>query len=211
VQEVFVTLTAGNFTEVVGEPSSPLIAARLESLGVSLADGYRGEVNLALEDWTRQTCRALDRGFVLTIDYGEQARALYSAEHGQGTLTCYRQHEAGTDPYRHIGEQDITSHVDFTTLMRLGERHGLSTVGYALQREFLTNLGFPALLDALDTRELSVARRELSRMAMMALVDPDDYGDLKVLAQAKGIGSDCGLLGFAGGQRVNRESNSRLP
>ena len=34
-------------------------------------------------------------------------------------------------------------------------------------------------------------------MAMMALVDPEEYGDLKVLAQAKGIGSGTELLGFA--------------
>jgi SAM-dependent MidA family methyltransferase len=211
VKEVFVTLTGGNFTELADEPSSPRIADIVESLGVSLPEGYRGEVNLALEEWTREVSRALDRGFVLTIDYGEQAGALYSAEHEQGTLTCYRRHEAGHDPYRHIGEQDITSHVDFTWLARLGERHGLATVGYALQREFLTNLGFSSFLDEFDTRGQSPARAELNRIAMRALVDPDDYGDLKVLAQAKGIEPGAGLLGFAGSQGVNLESSKRLP
>jgi SAM-dependent MidA family methyltransferase len=82
--------------------------------------------------------------------------------------------------------------------MRLGERHGLSTVGYALQSQFLTNLGFSAYLDALPAQNLSAARAALSRMAMMALVDPQEYGDFKVLAQAKGLDADIKLLGFAG-------------
>jgi SAM-dependent MidA family methyltransferase len=197
VKEVFVTLAAGNLVETVDEPSSPLIEERIASLNLSLPDGYRGEVNLALEDWTCQVSRALDRGFVLTIDYGEEAGALYSAGNQEGTLTCFHRHAVGNDPYQHIGQQDITSHVDFTTLMQLGERHGIATVGYALQRQFLTDLGFPSFLDRLEAQELSAARKELTRMAMAALVDPEDYGNLKVLAQSKGVGSGIELLGFA--------------
>jgi hypothetical protein len=34
-------------------------------------------------------------------------------------------------------------------------------------------------------------------MAMMTLVDPDEYGDFKVLAQAKGPGLGLELLGSA--------------
>jgi hypothetical protein len=34
-------------------------------------------------------------------------------------------------------------------------------------------------------------------MAMMALVDPEEYGDFKVLAQAKGHELGIELLGFA--------------
>jgi SAM-dependent MidA family methyltransferase len=196
VKEVFVTSAGGNLTEVLDEPSSPRIEARLTSLGVSLPEGYRGEVNLAMEDWTGQLSRALDRGFILTIDYGQLATDLYSRQHNQGTLVCYNRHVVSSDPYQHIGQQDITCQVDFTSLMRLGDRHGLATVGYALQSQFLTNLGFASFLDALQTQGLSAARTALSRMAMMTLVDPDEYGDFKVLAQAKGHGLGIALLGF---------------
>src|SRR5262245_48445504 len=188
VKEVFVTLSGGKLTEVLDEPSSPRIAERLTSLGVSLPEGYRGEVNLAMEDWTGQLASALDRGFILTIDYGQLAPDLYSLQHHQGTLVCYHRHVVSHDPYQHIGHQDITCQVDFTSLMRLGDRHGLATVGYTLQRQFLTHLGFSSCLDALQTQGLSAARTALSRMAMMALVDPEEYGDFKVLAQAKGHG-----------------------
>jgi SAM-dependent MidA family methyltransferase len=197
VKEVFVTLAGGTLTEVLDEPSSPRIEERLTSLGLSLTEGYRGEVNLAMEDWTGQLAQALDRGFILTIDYGQLATDLYAPQNNQGTLVCYHRHVVSSDPYQHIGQQDITCQVDFTSLMRLGDRHGLATVGYALQRQFLTNLGFSSCLDALQTQGLSAARTALSRMAMMTLVDPDEYGDFKVLAQAKGHGVGIALLGFA--------------
>ena len=196
VREVFVTLAGENLTEVLDEPSSARIEERITSLGLSLPEGCRGEVNLAIEDWSSQISLALDRGFVLTIDYGQQATELYAPENNRGTLVCYHRHAAREDPYQDIGQQDITCQVDFTSLMRVGDRHGLRTVGYIPQRRFLTNLGFSSLLDALDTQGLSSARTTLNRMAMTALVDPEEYGDLKVLAQAKGHGLDVELLAF---------------
>lgn len=206
VREIFVTMVEGNLAEVLDEPSTARIEERLASLGLSLAEGQRGEVNLALDEWTGQVSSALERGFVLTIDYGQLASELYSPANLQGTLACYHRHAARNDPYQDVGEQDITCHVDFTSLMRLGDRHGLATAGYVPQREFLMNLSFSSLLDALETQGLSEARTTLSRMAMTALVDPEQYGGLKVLAQAKGIGSGIELLGFAGGQTTKHWS-----
>ena len=196
VKEVFVTSAGGNLADVLDEPSSPRIEERLTSLGLSLPEGYRGEVNLALEDWTGQLSRALDRGFILTIDYGQLAADLYSPHNAQGTLVCFNRHVLSSDPYQHLGQQDITCQVDFTSLMRMGDQHGLGAVGYVQQSQFLTNLGFSSFLDALQTQGLSAARTALSRMAMLTLVDSNEYGDFKVLAQAKGNGLGIGLLGF---------------
>jgi SAM-dependent MidA family methyltransferase len=198
VKEVFVTLAGDSFTEVLDDPSTPRIGERLTSLGLSLPEGSRGEVNLAMEDWTAQLAETLERGFILTIDYGQLAQDLYSPQYAQGTLVCFHQHAQSTDPYQHIGQQDITTLVDFMSLMRLGERRGLATLGFTPQRHFLENLGFSSFLDALETQGLSYARKELARMAMMSLVDPEEHGDFKVLAQAKGIGPGMDLLGFKG-------------
>ena len=196
VKEVFVTTEGGKLTEVLDEPSSHRIEERLTSLGLALPEGYRGEVNLGIEDWTSQLSSALDRGFVLTIDYGQLTTDLYSLQNTQGTLVCFNRHAISSEPYEHIGHQDITCQVDFTSLMRAGERHGLVTVGYTLQSQFLTNLGFSSFLDALQEQDMSAARMELSRIAMMTLVNPDEYGDFKVLAQVKGNGLETDLLGF---------------
>lgn len=199
VREVFVTLESDDFAEVLGEPASPLMEERLNGLGMSLPEEYRGEINLALEDWTGQVSTALDRGFVLTIDYGQLAGDLYSAMNARGTLVCYSRHAVGDDPFQDIGQQDITCQVDFTTLMRTGERQGLATVGYTSQSDFLNHLGFSSYLDDLDNLGLSEARREFNRTAMTALVDPEEYGGFKVLAQSKGVRDDVELLGFGGG------------
>ena len=196
VREVYVTLSGGKLTEVLDMPSTPRVEERLSTLGLSLPEGYRGEVSLAMEDWIDQVCDTLDRGFVLTIDYGQPATDLYSTQNSQGTLVCHYRHSVSNDPYQNIGEQDITCQVDFTSLMRVGEQRGLATVGYGRQTEFLTNLGFRSLLDALRTRGMSAAREDLNRMAMLSLVHPDEYGDFKALAQAKGVRSDAGLMGF---------------
>ena len=198
VREVFVTLKGNDLTEVLDEPSTPLIEERLSSLNISLGEGYRGEVCLALEEWVRQLSTVLDRGFVLTIDYGELGSDLYGPDNAQGTLVCYRQHVAGDDPYRHPGQQDITCQVDFTSLMRLGERYGLSTVGYTSQSRFMEDLGFASFLEDLEGQGLSAARTEFNRMALRTLVDPEEYGAFKVLAQARGMGPGVELMGFGG-------------
>ena len=196
VKEVYVTTSDKGFTEILDIPSSPLITNRLKSLNLDLPEGYRGEINLGIDSWMAEVFKTLNQGFTLSIDYGELSKDLYSSKYSNGTLMCYNQHQYTNNPYQNIGSQDITSFVDFTSLMKAGEKQGFTTQGYALQRRFLENLGFYSYLDSLDTKELSYARKELSRIAMKTLIDPDDYGDFKVLIQSKGIIKDIELLGF---------------
>lgn len=196
IKEVYVTISDKGFTEILGPPSTPLIEKRLSSLNLSLPDGYRSEVNLVIDSWMNQVFQTLDKGFVLSIDYGELSKDLYSLKNNLGTLMCYNRHVYSNNPYQNIGSQDITSYVDFTSLMSSGEKQGFTTQGYALQRNFLQNLGFYSYLDSLDTKELPYARKELSRIAMKTLIDPEDYGDFKVLIQSKGIKNELGLIGF---------------
>tara|TARA_Y100001970_G_scaffold62038_1_gene79269 strand:- start:4251 stop:5405 length:1155 start_codon:yes stop_codon:yes gene_type:complete len=196
VKEVYVTTSDKGFTEILDIPSSPLITNRLKSLNLDLPEGYRGEINLGIDSWMAEVFKTLNQGFTLSIDYGELSKDLYSSKYSSGTLMCYNQHQYTNNPYQNIGSQDITSFVDFTSLMKAGEKQGFTTQGYALQRRFLENLGFYSYLDSLDTKELSYARKELSRIAMKTLIDPDDYGDFKVLIQSKGIIKDIELLGF---------------
>ena len=151
--EVFVTLREERLEEVLDEPSTEEIPARVrEAVGDGLPEGFRGELNLGLEAWATEVARTLDRGFVLTVDYGGTAKELYAADRAQGTLRCYYKHTVSGNPYVRLGRQDITSHVDFSTLREVGEQQGLTTLGYATQREFLQNLGAEAFLQALARR-----------------------------------------------------------
>jgi len=198
VKEIFVTVQGDQFIEVLDDPSTPKLEERLEGLGVLLCDGFRGEVNLGIENWVGQVARALDHGFVLTIDYGQLALDLYSPSNSRGTLVCYHRHASNMDPYINVGQQDITSEVDFTSLMGTGERFGLQNLGFCLQSSFFENLGFNSFLDGLQNEGLSHARTELRRMAMMALVDPEQMGNFKVLIQGKNVDTTIGLIGLGG-------------
>src|SRR5207248_9379121 len=59
-------------------------------LGVTLERGWRVEINLRAVEWIREAARRLHRGFIVLIDYGHEARELYSPTHAGGTLTTDR-------------------------------------------------------------------------------------------------------------------------
>lgn len=198
IQEVFTHHGENGFFEVIGEPSTSEIPKRLERLTIDLPDGFRGEVNLKIDRWSDNLAQALTKGFVLTIDYGETAPKLYSNHYSDGTITCFRKHQVYDDPYEFIGEQDITSHVDFTSLWESGERYGLKTLGYIEQKEFLVNLGILNTLKQLKfTDGLSEAQIDIRRLAIKSLIDPTQMGGFKVLLQAKGINPPIVLRGFS--------------
>jgi SAM-dependent MidA family methyltransferase len=152
VRELFVTLQDSQLAETLDEPSTPELARRLGPFVDSLPDGFRGEVNLALEPWMAEAAGALERGFVLTVDYGGVAEELYAPRRRRGTIQCYYRHTVSDDPYLRVGRQDITAHVDFTALEAAGRRHGLATLGFTGQAEFLITLGALAFQDALARR-----------------------------------------------------------
>ncbi|HEY9880942.1 MAG TPA: class I SAM-dependent methyltransferase [Leptolyngbyaceae cyanobacterium] len=198
LHEIYVTVdreTEGTLTETVGDLSALQLVAYFELVGIDLnleqyEAGYRTEVNLAALTWMKSVAAALQRGFVLTIDYGYPASRYYSRMRSQGTLQCYYQHAHHNDPYSHIGHQDITAHVDFTALERQGERCGLTTVGATQQAMFLMSLGLGDRLQALsETPEGPDALRTIiqRRDVLHQLINPMGLGNFGVLVQSKGL------------------------
>jgi SAM-dependent MidA family methyltransferase len=133
----------GGFAEMLRPAPEPL-RDYLRCLGVCLPKGYRAEINLEATDWIQEVARALNKGFVMTIDYGYPSSALYSKS--SGTLACYYQHQVHHCPYKFIGEQDITSHVNFSALDHWGRLGGLDHCGYTSQTHFLQGLGLSRYL-----------------------------------------------------------------
>ena len=209
IQEVFVGLDGAEFVEVLQAPSNPIITDRVQqTTSEALSDGYRGEVSLRISDWITEAASALERGFVLTIDYGGTAAELYSPKRREGTLRCHYEHIVSSNPYIRVGRQDITSHVDFTELKDSGDRCGLEVIGYTTQREFLHNLGIGSYLEALANSSRSrssyytgvLPRRQYlaNRMGMQELLKPEGLGGFKVMVQGKGISVEK-LWGFESG------------
>ncbi len=205
-REVYVGLDGDGFKEELGKPATEAAAKLLAPIGPGLPDGYRGEVCPAAADWVAEAAGALERGFLLTIDYGGTPAELYAPERRGGTLRCHYRHVVTGNPYVRVGAQDITAHVDFSLLRAAGEEAGLATLGYTVQREFLRNLGADLYLDALAARSRPQAsfasgalpRQEYlaNRMAMQSLLQPEGLGGFRVLAQGRGV-SEAALWGFS--------------
>lgn len=120
------------------EEFGPLSDPRLPRL----PEGYRSEFNLRAFDWLSNIARRLT-GYLLTIDYGFERAEYFAPHHKDGHLQCYRQHTKSGNPYEHIGEQDITAHVEFTSLM---EHPDFETVLFTTQERYLMKIGTDELM-----------------------------------------------------------------
>ena len=188
LREVFVGSEDGAFVDVEAEPSTPALAARLDSEGVALVDGQRAEVCLALDGWVAQVAAGLGRGVALLIDYGYPAPELYDpVRRRDGTLRAYLRHRVHDDPYLHVGRQDLTAHVDVTALERAGAAAGLIHLGTTTQAELLVGLGTEELLQAIQADPATTLESYLAvRSALFRLLDPSAMGRFRVMGFGRG-------------------------
>ena len=149
--ELYVTLDASkNFTWSVGPYSTPRLTQFLEEHSLRLAPGQTIEINLAIDDWLRSVAAKLERGYVITVDYGAEAADLYDQSlRPDGTLRAFSRHGFVDNVLSAPGEYDITSSVNWTQVKATGERLGLRVVEFDSQDRFLLRAG---LLDVLERR-----------------------------------------------------------
>lgn len=190
--EILVRPAGAGFEELVEAPRSPGLAAAVQALqaeGLARAPGYRGELNLRLAPWLAALAAALEHALVLLIDYGYPRRELYSAERTMGTLLCHYRHGIETDPYRRVGLQDITAHVDFTAVAEGANAAGVALAGYATQAHFLIGCGLEALIAEASEDPLDLAA------GAKQLVLPSAMGErFQVMGLTKGLAGDwCGF------------------
>lgn len=210
LHEVFVgwgTDGAGEgFVDVEAEPSSPALAQRLRAEGVRLAEGQAAEVCLAVDGWVASAAAGLERGELLTIDYGHAADALYDAvRRPRGTVLAYLRHVAHDAIYRAVGRQDLTAHVDVTAVERAAAQAGLAHLATVDQGPFLAALGAGELLVELQSGGASGAgggtgagdnagagAADLkayleARAALVRMIDPAAMGAFRVMAFGRGL------------------------
>jgi SAM-dependent MidA family methyltransferase len=181
IDELCVDYRDGRFVECFSPLSSDLLTRRVRDVNAGWPEGYRTEINLQALDWMQQVGHCLRRGVVLTIDYGHTAHDLYRPDRKNGTFLCYFRHSVNDDPYVRVGEQDMTAHVDFSSLAEAGEAHGLSVTGFTNQMSFLMGLGVEQMIGDLEPESPAFH-------AALHLLKPNGMGGtFKVLVQHKGI------------------------
>jgi len=188
LREIYVSARGGALVEVEGEPSSPALADYFHRYGIPLADGQLAEVGLAALGWLARAAATLERGFLITIDYGHRAQELYAPGRRRGTLLAYRQHRAHEDWLAAPGEQDLTAHVNFTALQAKGRELGLEMLGFIPQTSFLLALARASGFADLEGAGKSEREKLSARLALRQLIHPGGMGEtFKVLLQGRGV------------------------
>jgi SAM-dependent MidA family methyltransferase len=141
-------------------------------------------VGLAHDAWIGEAAAGLRRGVLLVIDYGAPAAELYDpVRRRDGTLRAYVRHQVHADPYRHVGRQDLTAHIDVTAVERAAHGAGLATIGVTTQAEALMGLGIEARLRRIQADPATTFEDyALVRSALLRLLDPAAMGRFRVLA-----------------------------
>jgi SAM-dependent MidA family methyltransferase len=188
LREILVAERNGWFGEMSSGACSPRAAEFFARQGARFVDGQQAEAALDACDWIREAGRRLERGFVMTIDYGHEAPELYNARHLRGTLLAYRDHRVSEEFYSAPGLQDLTAHVSFTALDLWGHDGGLERTGLASQTRFLLSLGRPNEFADVYGNEQTEAERLRARLLWKTLIYPEGMGEtFQVFIQHKGI------------------------
>ena len=199
LREIYVGFEGAQFAELIREPSMPALERYFHEQGITLEEGQQAEACFEACDWIECAGRALERGFVLTIDYGHEARALYGEHHNRGTLLAYRDHTVTENLLDALGEQDLTSHVNFTALDLWGGRAGLIRTGLVTQSQFLVALGRGNEFADLYEPGQTETEKLRARLLLKNLIHPEGLGEkFQVLIQHKGIAAPrlTGLSGY---------------
>lgn len=190
LKEIFVTTDGKVFSEIPHPLSTGAIAEYFSAQHITLEEGQLAEAGLEACDWITEIARRLERGFVLTIDYGHEAAALFESHHRSGTVLSYSKHQASNDLYAAPGEQDLTAHVNFTALRQSGARQGLETLGLLRQTTFLLALGKGNDFEDLYDTDMDEAARLRARLQLKTLIYPEGLGErFQVLLQQKNVGN----------------------
>ncbi len=177
----------------------------LERYSVHPERGERIEAPLLAQQTMAEITATIGQGFFVIIDYG-YTRAEQLAGRHRGTVMTYRQHSASPNPYEAPGEQDITTHVNFTALAAVAEQNGILVQPLLTQSQFLMGIGEAnQFADAFEDARLPQERAKVA-LQLKHLVTPAGMGEIfHVLAGRKDADAPP-LSGLSFGRSVRAES-----
>jgi len=197
LHELWVTERDGVLDWIEHE-ADPQYDAYFAERGIELEDGQFADVCLEWSSLYADLCRFVNRGLIVTFDYGlPQAKLFRGRMRRFGTAAAYSKQRVSRDLLANPGQQDLTAHINFDDLRRTGEALGFATLFFDIQAKFLLALGAadhellkPVGEIAIDTADEGIALLE-ARDDARRLILPDGIGaDIRVLVQARGMGAE---------------------
>ncbi|HEY7617038.1 MAG TPA: SAM-dependent methyltransferase [Terriglobales bacterium] len=185
----------GRFVETWAAPSSEELEF-LDRYSIHPQPGDRLDVPLLAQCYASQVAAMIQTGFMLAIDYGYTREQQLAGTH-HGTVTTYSRHASGKSPYELPGEQDITTHVNFTALAAAVRAQGLTVFPLRTQAQFLLGIGEAnQFADAFEECRLPQERAKVA-LQLKHLVAPAGMGEsFQVLVAGKGVGRTAKLSGL---------------
>jgi SAM-dependent MidA family methyltransferase len=186
LQECYVTLNENRRLSFDwNQPSSLKLMRYIERMGVKIGEGWTIEINLDAIDWLQRMSQIIEKGYLVTIDYGDVAGHLYAPDRRAGTLRSFSHHQLIDSLLDQVGERDITASVNFTALMEYGSDAGFETVSYERQSAFLFGNGLMEIIAGMEYEDGSVEDMK-ERLALKNLFAPGGVSDnFRVLVQRK--------------------------
>ena len=161
--------------EVLGPVVGEQLLSQVQAAYPAPRDGQEFEVGMEALGWIRRLAGRLERGYAILLDYGYLASEIESPRHHRGTLLAYYRHAASERYLDRIGRQDLTAHVNFSSILEVAGRCGLKARGPLAQGRFLLALG--ALDWLIGSAEDASFATQLKRKAIQDLFLPSGMGE----------------------------------
>ena len=180
-EEIYVSLSGGELEETTKPLSNSELANWTSGLEEKFEEGQEIEARPGFENLFKNWGSIFNRGYILSFDYGYPRSELYHPIRMKGTWQCFHHHKINQNALTHIGEQDITAHVDFTHLSLAGQSAGFMPRLLCSQGLFLAHAG-QKILESLVGGPAGLKNRS----AIQQLIHPDAMGErFQVLLQTR--------------------------
>ena len=150
-RERFVCLEGSRLSWCEADPGSPELIEDADTrfaCGSKPSErdaGWVAEISPRAAEWMNTISQWLLGGSpqseLLVIDYGYTLEEWRQGRFPQGSAMAYRHHQALDDLLSLPGGQDLTVHVNFTSLIETGTKAGLQLRNFVSQSKFLTTIG----------------------------------------------------------------------
>ncbi|PLR87690.1 class I SAM-dependent methyltransferase [Bacillus sp. V33-4] len=185
--EIMVAESTGKLIELAVPLQNSQITTFLNEYDLELQEGQRIEIPLQMAEVVSAIAKTLEKGIVVTVDYGYTNEEWEEPSRRKGSLRGYFQHQMVDNVLERPGEMDITSHVHFDALIKQGNERNLKFIAKLRQDEFLLSAGIlDVLRDHFDPNPFSATSKR--NRAIRSLIMPDGMSAaFHVIAQAKGL------------------------